>query len=168
MSRHQHRKIWRIAEHSRTYAARDISGRSGEHFSGRWNSKGKRIVYAASTIALATLEKLVHLVDNTIRRNVFLVKIEVPVEVWNTREIVAASSLDVTWVAEPPGRKSIEIGDRWLASSAGPLLLVPSVIVPEEYNVLINPAHPAFVRMKSVVTRQVIYDPRLFKNPSPP
>jgi RES domain-containing protein len=72
-----------------------------------------------------------------------------------------ADSLPVTWVAEPPGKASIEIGDAWLAKRAAPLLLVPSVIVPEEYNVLINPAHAAAAAITAQVVRQFIYDPRL-------
>jgi RES domain-containing protein len=94
-------------------------------------------------------------------RNAFLVSIVVPASVWADRQTVEAASLPPTWVAEPPGAASVDFGDAWLRSGAGALLLVPSIIVPDEYNVLINPAHPSTARITSAVARQYIYDPRL-------
>lgn len=128
---------------------------------GRWNSKGKPVVYAASSIALATLEHLVHLGDNIAMRNAFLVRINVPASVWKSREIIEASELYITWIAEPAGSTTITFGDEWLDQAKAPLLLVPSVIVPEEYNVLINPIHPDTRKITAEVTRQYLYDPRL-------
>jgi RES domain-containing protein len=53
------------------------------------------------------------------------------------------------------------LGDSWLDEGAAPVLQVPSVIVPEEYNLLINPVHPASKRISATVARQYVYDPRL-------
>ena len=153
--------LWRIAKHTAKYPATDLSGGGAKLTGGRWNSKGIEVVYAATTIALATLETLAHLGDDIAIRNAFLVKITVPAALWKKREIVEASELPTTWLAEPPGSTTIEFGDAWLAGRSATLLLVPSVIVPEEYNVLINPAHPESRRLKSEVLRQYIYDPRL-------
>lgn len=113
------------------------------------------------SIALATLETLVHRGSNVAIRNAFLVRFRVPARVWRLREQIQPDQLDVTWVAEPAGSTTIELGTRWLAAAGGPLLLVPSVIVPEECNALINPAHPAAAAIKPSITRQFIYDPRL-------
>jgi RES domain-containing protein len=154
-------QVWRIAKHTRQFDAADLSGGGAKLTGGRWNSKGRAVVYASSTIALATLETIAHLGDNIAIRNAFLVKIEVPAAVWRSREVVEASELDVTWLAEPPGSTTIKFGDKWLDIKTAPLLLVPSVIVPEEYNVLINPAHPGSAKLSATVTRQYIYDPRL-------
>ena len=153
--------LWRISKETPDYKANDLSGGGAKKMGGRWNTKGMAVVYASSTIALATLETLAHLGDNISIRNAFLVGITVPKSVWAARDIIAAASLPPTWVAEPPGRASIDFGDAWLMSNAGALMLVPSIIVPEEYNVLINPAHPSAARMSSAVTRQYLYDPRL-------
>ena len=158
---HTDQHVWRIAKHTSQYRADDLSGGGAKITGGRWNSKGCSVVYAASSIALATLETLAHLGDNIAIRNTFLVRIDIPASVWRTREIVEASDLDVTWVAEPPGSTTISFGDEWIRSRRGPLLLVPSVLVPEEHNILINPAHPASRKIVSAVTRQFIYDPRL-------
>jgi RES domain-containing protein len=81
--------------------------------------------------------------------------------VWAARDIITAASLPPTWVAEPPGAVTTDFGDHWLMSTTGALMLVPSIIVPEEYNVLINPAHPSAARITSAVTRQYLHDPRL-------
>jgi RES domain-containing protein len=154
-------QVWRIAKHTPEFHAADLSGGGAKSTGGRWNSKGKAVVYGASTIALATLETLAHMGDNIAIRNAFLVKINVPAAVWRAREIVEASDLDITWLAEPPGSTTIQFGDDWLDTASAPLLLVPSVIVPEEYNLLINPAHPATAKITAAVARQFVYDPRL-------
>jgi RES domain-containing protein len=87
--------------------------------------------------------------------------LDIPAAGWRAREIVEAEDLDPTWVAEPPGATTIQFGDSWLDGASAPILLVPSVIVPEEYNLLINPAHPASKRITATVSRQSVYDPRL-------
>ena len=153
--------LWRISKETPDYTANDLSGGGAKKMGGRWNTKGMAVVYASSTIALATLETLAHLGDNISIRNAFLVGITVPKSVWAARAIIAAASLPPSWVAEPPGKASTDFGDAWLMSNAAALMLVPSIIVPEEYNVLINPAHPSVARMSSAVARQYLYDPRL-------
>ncbi len=153
--------LWRIAKHTAQYAATDLSGGGAKAVGGRWNSKGVETVYASSSIALATLETLAHLGDNIAIRNAFLVSITVPPSVWRKREMIEADELDPTWLAEPPGLTSIRFGDAWLRGNTAALLLVPSVIIPEEYNVLINPSHPDCKRITTAVVRQFIYDPRL-------
>ena len=153
--------LWRIAKATPHYAADDLSGGGAAEFGGRWNSKGKHVVYAASSIALATLETLAHLSDGIAARNRFLVRISVPGDVWKRRIEVLADELPPTWLAEPPARATMTLGDRWLASGASALLAVPSVIVHEEFNVLINPAHADARRIGAALVRQFIYDPRL-------
>ena len=153
--------LWRIAKHTADYAATDLGGGGARACGGRWNAKGVPAVYASTTIALATLETLAHLGDNIAIRNAFLVRIDVPASVWKSRQTITAGELPPTWLAEPPGSTSIDAGNAWLAQRAAALLLVPSVIVPEEYNVLINPLHPQASKLAAAVVRQFVYDPRL-------
>lgn len=153
--------LCRIAKHTAAFAADDLSGGGARVTGGRWNRKGKAMVYTATSIALATLETLAHLGDTVAIRNTFLVKIVVPAAVWKLREQVGIATLDVTWAAEPAGPATLNVGDAWLASGSAPLLMVPSVIVPEECNVLINPAHPAAARLRASIVRQYVYDARL-------
>lgn len=128
---------------------------------GRWNSKDQAVVYTSESIALATLETLAHLGDRVAIRNAFLVRVEVPAAVWAERETVPVTALDPTWVAEPAGLTTIKFGDAWLQSLRSPLIEVPSVIVPEEKNILINPAHTMSRKIRASVSRQYMYDPRL-------
>ncbi|MBK4736757.1 RES family NAD+ phosphorylase [Noviherbaspirillum pedocola] len=153
--------LWRIAKHTPDYRADDLSGGGAKKVGGRWNGKGRAVVYASRSIALATLETLAHLGDDIAIRNAFLVRIDVPQAVWRRREYIASEDLDPTWRAEPPGMSTIEFGNAWLADCSAALLEVPSVLVPEECNVLINPAHPDAKRLVAAVLRQFIYDPRL-------
>ena len=153
--------LWRIAKHTVQYAASDMSGGGAKATGGRWNSKGVPVVYASTSIALATLETLAHLGDNIAIRNAFLLQIDVPATVWKLREIIQPADLDPTWVAEPSGSTTVSFGDNWLGGASAPLLMVPSVIVPEEYNVLINPMHPWAKRLQVRIVRQFVYDPRL-------
>ncbi len=153
--------LWRIAKHTVDYSATDLGGGGARATGGRWNGKGIPVVYAATTIALATLETLAHLGGNIAIRNAFLVRVDVPDSVWKLREIITAAELAPTWLAEPPGSTSIDAGNAWLIKRGAPLLLVPSVIVPEEYNVLINPLHPQASKLTAAVVRQYVYDPRL-------
>jgi hypothetical protein len=74
---------------------------------------------------------------------------------------MAAADLPVGWDALPEGKVSLDVGDTWLAGGAAPLLVVPSVIVPEEHNVLINPAHALSKGIVAAKVRKWLYDPRL-------
>lgn len=153
--------LWRIAKETRDYAANDMSGGGAATTGGRWNSKGKPVVYAASSIALATLETLAHIGDDIACRNRFLVRIDIPDAIWKKREVTDVRKLPASWAAEPHGLSSVDHGDRWLGALRSALLLVPSVIVPEEWNILINPLHPDARRIATAIVRQFVYDPRL-------
>jgi RES domain-containing protein len=158
--------LWRIAKKTPDYAADDLSGGGAAAVGGRWNRKGTAAVYASTTIALATLETLARLGGNIAIRNAFLVRIDIPHAVWATRRNVSLASLPPAWLAEPAGSASMDVGDAWLRAQSHCLLLVPSIIVPEECNVVINPAHPAAVQLRARIARQHVYDPR-FRSPAP-
>ena len=70
-------------------------------------------------------------------------------------------ALPVGWSAIPEGRVSVEAGDAWLSRLASALLLVPSVVVPEEFNILVNPRHPDAGRLKATKLRPWLFDQRL-------
>lgn len=153
--------VWRIAKHTLEFSAADLSGGGARKTGGRWNSKGRAVAYASASIALATLETLAHLGDSIAVRNAFLVRIDIPLPVWERRNHIAQASLDPTRLAEPAGSATVALGDQWLDSVAAAVLEVPSVIVPEESNLLINPAHADAGLIRAAVARQFIYDPRL-------
>ena len=153
--------LWRIAKHTAAWRADDLSGAGAAAFGGRWNSKGRQVVYSATSIALAALETLAHLGDDVAAHDRWLVEIKVPVVLWKKHQTLSRADLPATWRAEPPCRDSIACGDTWLAGRRSALLTVPSAIIPEEYNVLINPAHPDSRQIAAAVLRRFDYDPRL-------
>ena len=157
------RTVWRIATDTPTYRADDLSGAGAKATGGRWNEPGIAMVYASETRALACLETVVHLNSGGLPFNRYLVEITIPDDVWANALVETAGGLRVGWDAEPAGQVSIQFGITWARSGRSVVLVVPSVIVPEERNVLINPAHGDSARITAVKRRRWLYDPRLSK-----
>lgn len=154
------RAAWRIAADTRRYTADDLSGAGAKKDGGRWNEKGEAVVYASESRALACLETLVHLGD-AIPFNRFLVRIDIPDEVWVNAVALPHDKLPVGWDALPEGKVSVDIGSNWLEGGSSCLLLVPSIVVAEEQNILINPAHFDHRLLAATKVRRWDYDPRL-------
>jgi RES domain-containing protein len=121
------------------------------------------MVYASESRALACLETIVHLNSGGLPFNRYLVEITIPDDVWANALVETAGGLRVGSDAEPAGQVSIQYGTTWARSGRSAVLVVPSVIVPEERNVLINPAHGDSARITAVKRRRWLYDPRLSK-----
>ncbi|MBN8871500.1 MAG: RES family NAD+ phosphorylase [Rhodospirillales bacterium] len=153
--------LWRIATDTPAYEADDLSGAGAERTGGRWNEAGTPVVYTSETQALACLETLVHLNAGGLPLNRYLVAITVPDDVWASARTETAASLPVGWDAAPAGRASLRVGMAWLRSGASALLRVPSMIVPDEFNVLINPRHGESAGIRAVKVRKWMYDLRL-------
>ena len=153
--------LWRIATDTPEYEAHDLGGKGAEKTGGRWNRPGRPVVYCASSVALACLETVVHLNAAGLPLNRFLVRIEVPDALWHARRTLTPADLTVGWSAIPEGKVSLDIGDVWLQEAPTALLAVPSVIVPEESNVLINPLHPQAADIHAAKVRPWFYDQRL-------
>jgi RES domain-containing protein len=154
--------LWRIATDTQDYEADDPTGAGAKITGGRWNAVGEPMVYASETIALACLETVVHL-NSGLPFNRYLVSVTVPDDLWAGALRHDVATLPVGWDAEPAGRASLRFGSDWLASWATALLVVPSVIIPEERNILINPQHPDAGRITLTKVRKWLYDPRLSK-----
>ena len=137
--------VWRICR--RPFA--DLSGEGARLNGGRWNAPGRPLIYAAETAALAVLEVRVHLdLDwDMLPEDYVLVAID-------TAAIVAET------IHEFPDDPRA-VGDAWIESRRSALLRVPSWIVPESYNVLINPAHPDAPSIKLGPIRPYQFDRRL-------
>jgi len=155
-------KLWRIAAETRQYPADDLSGVGAAKKPGRWNDENEPVIYSAPTIAMAVLETAAHVDDSGLPLNRFLVEIDVPDDVWARREEIGTAKLPPAWAAIPAGRASVKVGSEWLSSLRTQILMVPSVIVPEEWASLINPGHPAASRITAKVVRLFEYN-RLFR-----
>jgi RES domain-containing protein len=150
--------LWRIATETRLYRATDLTGAGAAKFPGRWNDDGEPVVYAATSIALATLETAAHVDPGGLPLNRFLIELHVPDDVWEGRVEFTVKAPPRAWNAVPAGRASIEVGSRWLQSASAAIATVPSVIVPEESVALINPRHPNAARIVPSNLRRFEYD----------
>jgi len=153
--------VWRIATDTATYEADDLTGAGAKATGGRWNDEGVAVVYASENRALACLETVVHLKAGSLPLNRYLVEIAIPDELWASAELLHPTVMPVGWDAEPAGRASLRYGTDWIYSRRTALLVAPSIIVPEERNILINPAHPESRRITATKVRKWQYDPRL-------
>lgn len=154
--------LWRIAAETRHYLATDLSGAGAAAHPGRWNEEGQPVLYTAPTIAMAVLETAAHIDTAGFPLNRFLVRVDVLNAAWAARETLDIAALPPTWAAIPAGKASVAIGAEWLRSLRSLILVVPSVIVPEEQATLINPAHPHAAKLSATVVRAFEYD-RLFR-----
>jgi RES domain-containing protein len=157
MSRH----VWRIATDTPDYGADDLSGKGAERTGGRWNRNGTPLIYTSTSIALACLETVVHLSGGApLPLNRYLVRISLSPSAWRKR-IVFDPTAHVGWDAAPPGLVSMDWGTQWVVSGASLLAEVPSVVIPEEPNILINPTYTGAARLEVSKLRKWQYDLRL-------
>ncbi len=141
------------------YASDPLDPQGAKRYGGRWNSKGKAVLYAADSISLAALELLVHLHRSTILNHYVLVTVELPDKAILTLDNQA---LPPDWRDDPPPRSTQTLGDGWLSSQQSLALAVPSTVVPQQYNLVINPAHPAFPTLAETLTSTpFLFDQRL-------
>lgn len=120
-----------------------FSGEGAKLFGGRWNSVGTSVVYTSESIALATLELYVHLDRDVNLKKYSVFPVEFPAEF-----VKELASLPEGWNHDPISPSSMEAGDLWARENSAPVLKVPSVIVPSEYNYILNPHHPDFQNIK--------------------
>lgn len=153
------RTIWRIvAGRHRGHA---FDGEGARQHGGRWNHPGTPAVYAASHLSLAALELFVHVDPDTLPDDLVAVPACLP-EALEIEEL-PPSELPANWRAYPAPEAIQEIGDAWLRSLAAPALLVPSAVLPQENNLLLNPQHPDVRRIEIGRPEPFGFDPRMWK-----
>lgn len=152
--------VWRIAR--RPYAL-DRVGIGAREDGRRWNRPGTGTIYAGRTIAIAALEKFVHLAG-VVPPDLALVRIELPDD--HSAERPRLAELPKDWDVLPPGLGSMDFGTRWARENRSLVLYVPSVLVPEECNAVVNPGHSEFAAVKMTIERDFRYDPRMLASAS--
>ena len=149
---------WRITKTK--YLDTAMSGLGAKGASGRWNTKGKLVVYAAATPSQAILEMLVRQVSHSfLEQHYSFLKVEFPAEL--TRS-VDFSLLPPEWhkTYHPIPQ---QLGDQWLQDMESAVLEVPSAVTLLESNYLLNPLHPDFSQITISGPIPVRFDPRLAK-----
>ncbi len=144
--------VYRLVRRER--AGEALSGEGARRYGGRWNPAGTAVVYAAESRALAVLETIVHLALEARAMRFVLVTLELP----------AKAKVERHSAARPPRvlAASQDVGSAWLDSGDGLALVVPSVLVPQEKNYVLNVAHAQFAGVRVANTEPFSFDERLW------
>lgn len=134
--------LWRLS--AKQYC--NFDGEGAKAVGGRWNSPGYAVVYTSASVSLVTLEFLAHLTQGRAVKDLVLTSAELPKNVRVER--IHASDLPGRWREFPAPPYLQKIGDGWIFRRATAVLVVPSAVIPQEDNYLLNPAHPDFKRIR--------------------
>ena len=151
-------RCWRICR--RRYAAEAATGEGASLVGGRWNSHGVRVVYASTSLALAAVETFVNLEPNLQPSDLVSIEGQIPDELEIRR--LDTKRLPAHWY-ETRDETLRRFGDEWIRGGETVALFVPSAAIRDEWNVLLNPAHPGFSRIKFHGFRAFEFDARMFR-----
>jgi len=139
----------------RRFAGSAFSGAGARLFGGRWNTVGTPLIYTAGSLSLAILEWRMHLADWPALPMVYFILRFDEGLVWEPH------SLPKGWAKVPAGTPTAYFGDAWFESGRSAVMRVPSAIVPNEFNYLLNPLHKDFRKIQISKPRSLKVDPRL-------
>lgn len=149
---------WRIV--APEFVSSALDGRGAAYFGGRFNGVGRRVVYSSGSISLALLEMLAALEDRAVLRNHVCIPICMNA---NDIEIMARNALPAGWDSVPFSAASQRVGDAWVTEQRALVLRVPSVVVPQEHNYLVNPLHERFNEIEVLDPFPIDLDRRLVR-----
>lgn len=151
-------RLWRLCR--KLHAASAFSGEGARLYGGRWNSAGVGIVYTSPSLALAAVETFVNLEPNLIPDDLVAIEAEIPDDIQTER--IDLNSLPRKW-HELRDESLRSFGDRWILTAETLALHVPSAAIRGEWNVLLNPEHPDFRKVKVGKPRAFAFDLRMFR-----
>lgn len=152
-------RVYRLVKER--FADRALDGSGAKLYGGRWNRKGHAAVYTSDSIALAVLELLVHLHRSEVLNRYRLVTLDLPD---NGAMLLDDSGLPADWREDPAPVSTAAIGTAWLTGGRSLALSVPSVLIPQQRNLLLNPGHPASGTVFATATLHPFdFDPRLVR-----
>lgn len=151
--------LWRLTKTH--YAATAFDGEGARLYGGRWNSPGRSVVYLAGSLALAALEILVHVKSQRELDGYVKIRVEAPANL-----VGDVATLPENWRRGRAPNETRSVGDAWLTAGETLLLRVPSVVIPEEFNYLLNPEHPTFEELTIGEVESFSFDSRLRSPPS--
>ena len=153
-------ELYRIAQE---LYADDLSGNGAKLFGSRWNSEGNYAIYAASSRSLALLETLAHTPARILNEKVYLlITILAPDTI--TPLVIDVKKLSAGWDAPDIRAFTQKTGDKFLLAKKNLMLAVPSVLMPEENNFVLNPLHADIKKVKIVYRRRISFDKRVEGN----
>ena len=137
----------------------DLSGRGARDYGGRWNSKGYPVIYTSESRSLAAFELAVHLNLFLMPTKYMMVKINIPEDI--DIESVNSKKLSTGWNSFPVNPITQKIGDAFINKNESLVLKVPSVVIPSDFNYLINPLHKDIKKVTIVDIEPFSYDNRI-------
>jgi RES domain-containing protein len=149
--------VWRLARKQH----QALDGEGARVNGGRWNSEGRAVVYTSESLSLAALEYLVHLEPRMAPADLISSEIDVPDDEGVGARVEPSQLPAGDWRQYPAPEWQAELGDTWVADGTFLWLAVPSVVVPHEYNILINPRHARITDVRVVSTSSFSFDLRL-------
>jgi RES domain-containing protein len=150
-------RVWRIA--SAAHAAFD--GEGARRYGSRWTPRGVPAAFTSATLSLAALERFVHMDADLEPADLVAIAVDLDDDV--PIETVEVGSLPADWRAFPPPPALTRIGEEWFRASRTAVLSVPSVVIPQERNFVLNPAHAAFSKLAIGRPEPFSFDPRMWK-----
>lgn len=141
--------------------SKELSCVGASIYGGRWNSKGFELIYTSESRALALSELLVHLPIGLLPNNYKIITIGIPENL--NSQTIEISTLPTSWNSFPFTENTKSIGNNFILANNKPILRVPSAIISEEYNYLINPHHKDFKKIKILSVEDFIFNDRLFR-----
>ena len=126
---------------------------------GRWNSAGKKVIYTAESIPLAFLENMIKRQGVGFNRDFKILVIEIPENL--PMKIVNISALKKGWRDFMDYSKCQPIGDKWYEEGRTLILKVPSAIITEAFNYVINSESPDFDKVKLIAKTDLVPDKRI-------
>lgn len=134
-----------------------FTGKGSWRNGARWNHKGTPVIYVSEHLSLAVLESLVHFGGHIPQSAFSVFKVEIPEAI----SIDEVANLPADWQNIPFPASTQDIGDTWVHEGRTAVLKVPCVIVPSEFNYVLNPLHPAFKGIRIGKPETFYFDPRL-------
>jgi RES domain-containing protein len=150
-------RVWRIA--NAQHVAFD--GEGAKRYGSRWTSRGVPVIFTSATLSLAALERFVHTDADLEPGDLVAIPVDVSDDV--TIDSIEVASLPADWRTFPPLPPLTRVGDEWFRASQTAVLSVPSVVIPQERNFVLNPIHPAFARFVIGRPEPFSFDPRMRK-----
>lgn len=151
-------KVYRLC---REKYERDLSGHGAKTAGGRWNSKGTAMLYTSESRALSTVEIAVHVPLGIVPADYRMVTLEIPDSV--KVRTLSARELPADWRDSPPSHSTQQIGDEFVRAGSHLVLKVPSAVVEEDVNYLINPDHTDMEKVRILKSLPFTFDKRLIR-----
>lgn len=138
---------------------RDLSGEGARLYGGRWNRRGIPLLYTSQHRSLAALEVLVHTTVHEIPHDLMLLTLSAPDDL--EMKSVQVEDLTANWRDYPAPQFLVDMGSEWAELNESALFRVPSVVIPQEWNILINPLHEELKRIEIADIQPFSFDGRL-------